>query len=690
MIGLNDGGGASAGAQLPPSRVRELAAEIFADGGHLCDALGLEHRPQQENMARAVAAALAGDSTLLCEAGTGVGKSLAYLLPGIILAVDQQRQLIVSTHTISLQEQIESKDLLLCRQLFAAVPALEPYAKFKSTLLVGKANYLCTTRLAQALQGQQTLFSSADQTELIRLADWAKKTREGIRHELSPPPAPEVWDLVNADSAACSRKHCDGSCFYQKAKGRLRDAQVIIVNHSLLFALIAVGGTRGPQGTRGVLFPDDFVVLDEAHTVPEVATGHFGLSVSSYGFDRLLKSLYHPEKRRGLLARLGAAADQLLVSDALEASAQFFGFLNEQALAKQAKLRVRQEGICEPWLDGPLSRLVAAIDRVGAKMEEGPARDELLDQQGRVKTYQAGIRQFLSLAEEDHVYWLERGGRKGQIVSLRSAPLDVAPYLREQLFRRDTSVILTSATLAMGGSMEPFQQRTGSEDAQVCVEQSPFDFENHMRVYAAVDVAPPTAQDARLDLAGLIDYLEFCTLRVPGGSLVLFTSHHDLRRAAEALRPIYERENRPFFMQGADGSRTELTQRLRSAGNGILFGTDSFWTGVDVPGPALSQVVITRLPFEMPTEPVAEARAEWIRGNGGNPFNDLTLPDALVKFRQGVGRLIRSKTDCGVITLLDSRVLTKPYGREFLGLLPTPRYERLTRANRDTIFRPFP
>jgi ATP-dependent DNA helicase DinG len=690
MIGLNEAGGSPPGTQALPTRVRELTAEIFADGGHLCAALGLEHRPQQENMARAVAAAMVSDTSLLCEAGTGVGKSLAYLLPGLIHATDQKRQLIVSTHTISLQEQIETQDLRHCRRLFATVPALEPYAEFRSALFVGKANYLCTTRLAQALRGQDSLFASADRTELMRIAEWAQKTREGLRHELSPAPAPEVWDLVNADSAACSRKHCDGTCFYQRAKARLREAQVIIVNHSLLFALLAIGGSRGDGASRGVLFPDDFVVLDEAHTVPEVATGHFGLSLSSFGFDRLLKSLYHPDKKRGLLHRWGSSTEQLLVADTLEASAQFFGFLNEQALAKQPTLRVREEGVCEPWIDPPLLKLIAALDRLANKMEEGPARDELQDQQGRLQTYRDGIRQFLNLAAEEHVYWLERSGRKGQIVTLRSAPLDVAPHLRELLFRRKTSVTLTSATLAMGGTMEPFQQRTGSEDATVRVEHSPFDYQQNMRVYVAADIAPPNAQDARLDLAGLIDYLRFCTLRVPGGSLVLFTSHHDMRRAAEALEPDYERGHRPFYLQGADASRTELTRRLRAAGNGILFGTDSFWTGVDVPGPALSQVVITRLPFQLPTHPVAEARAEWVRERGGNPFNELTLPEALMQFRQGVGRLIRSKTDRGIITLLDPRVLTKAYGREFLGVLPTQNFERLTRENRERVFRPFP
>ncbi|HEY4300541.1 MAG TPA: helicase C-terminal domain-containing protein [Candidatus Didemnitutus sp.] len=690
MIGLNDGGGTPADAPPPPSRVRELAAAIFADGGFLCSALDLEHRPQQEAMARAVAAAMHGDKALLCEAGTGVGKSLAYLLPGIVLATDHQRQLVVSTHTISLQEQVESKDLALCRRLFATVPELGPYARFKSTLLVGKSNYLCTTRLALALRGQESLFSSPEQTELVRLAEWARTSRDGLRHELSPPPVPEVWDLVNADSAACSRKHCDGTCFYQRARSRLRDAQVIIVNHSLLFALLAIGGAPTADGSKGILFPNDFVVLDEAHTVAEVATDHFGLGVSSFGFERLLRSLFHPDKNRGLLAKLGKPEEKLLVSDALEASAQFFGFLNDQVLVQQPRMRVRAEGICEPWLEKPLTQLLGGLDRIATRMEDGPARDELVDHHGRVKTYQSGIRQFLNLANEDHVYWLERSGRRGQIVTLRSAPLDVAPYLRERLFRRDTAVVLTSATLAIGGSMEPFQQRTGSEEAVTCIEESPFDYERHMRVYVATDVSPPNAQDARLDLQGLVDYLDFCLRRVPGGSLVLFTSHRDLRAAGEALQPALARDKRPLFLQGTDGSRSELAQRLRDAGNGVLFGTDSFWTGVDIPGPALSQVIITRLPFEMPTEPVAEARSDRVRNQGGNPFNEITLPDALVKFRQGVGRLIRSKTDRGVVTVLDSRIVVKPYGREFLGILPNRGFQRLTRENRDETFRPFP
>ena len=210
-----------------------------------------------------------------------------------------------------------------------------------------------------------------------------------------------------------------------------------------------------------------------------------------------------------------------------------------------------------------------------------------------------------------------------------------------------------------------------------------------MRVYVAADVPLPTPRDARLALDALIDYIEFCTLRVTGGSLVLFTSYHDMRQVAAALEPTFTKNRRPFLMQGADLSRTELARQMRAAGNAILFGTDSFWTGIDVAGDALSQVIVTRLPFEVPTQPILEARAEWITARGGSPFSELTLPDALIKFRQGIGRLIRTQTDRGLITLLDSRLLAKPYGRQFLECLPQPRFERITKENRSTRFIPF-
>jgi ATP-dependent DNA helicase DinG len=690
MIGLREDNGAAPPA---PSRAHALAAEIFAEGGWLQSGQNLEHRPEQETMARAVAAALHADEPLLFEAGTGVGKSLAYLVPGIIHAVDQSRQLIVSTHTISLQEQLESSDLPKCRALFRATPELARYADFKSAVLVGKTNYLCTTRLASALKEQHELFTGAEQSELVRIAEWARTTETGLRHELKPRPSDEVWESVCADSSGCSKKYCDcDQCFYQRAKRRCDSAHVLIVNHSLLFALIRLGEITGQQHAKGVVRANDFVVLDEAHTVPEVATDNFGLALTSFGVERLLRSLFNAKKRKGFLARLGPLADErtlLAVEECIDASHQFFAFLHDRLLATRPILRVREENFAEPWLDAPLAKLLGLLGRIEAKLPEGKVRDELGDKLVRLATVRAGIAGFLALAEDDHVYWLEMTGKHRGIVALRSAPLDVAPKLRELLFDRHTSVVCTSATLALGGEIEPFAARIGAERARAVVVKSPFDFARHMRVYVASDVPLPTPNEARLALDVLTDYIRFCTEQVRGGSLVLFTSYSDMRAVAMSLGPVFRAAGRPFLMQGEEMSRTELAQQMRRKGNAILFGTDSFWTGVDVPGDALAQVIITRLPFDPPTHPIAEARADHVRDRGGNPFNELTLPDALMKFRQGVGRLIRTATDRGLVTLLDSRVLSKSYGRLFIDSLPQPDFIPITRANRQSQFRPF-
>ncbi|MEJ6601637.1 MAG: ATP-dependent DNA helicase [Verrucomicrobiia bacterium] len=674
----------------PRSRAPELTSILFAEDGILANELQLEHRPQQEAMARAVASAQSTDDSLLFEAGTGVGKSLAYLLPGIIQAVDQDRQFIVSTHTIALQEQLDRKDLPLCRKVFASHDSISRYSDFRSTVLVGKGNYLCTSRLANALRDKQELIPTSEHTELQRIAKWAAESEHGLRHELSPSPSYEVWELVNADSSSCSRKYCDhASCFYQKARARIANSHVIIVNHSLLFAHIAAGaGENG--GTRGVLWPDDFVVLDEAHTVPAVATEHCGLHLSSYGTDRMLKYLYNPRTKRGLMVKHGGPAERQLVVDALEGSKQFFTFLAEKLLQKQFVTRIRETGFAEPWMDDPLALLHSAVRRRADKLDDGRERDELLEQARRVSTYRARITQFLAVAEPSkEVYWIERSGRRNTIVTLRTAPIDIAPFIRAELLNCGTSVVCTSATLALADKMDAFQSRMGAEEVTAAIEHSPFDFNRNFRAFVATDIPAPTRDQARLDLSALVDYIRYCTLATDGGTLVLFTSYADLRHVAGELEADYLAAGRPLLRQGGDLSRTALADKMRESGNAILFGTDSFWTGIDVPGDALSQVIITRLPFEVPTHPIPEARTEWIRDQGGNPFSELTLPDALVKFRQGVGRLIRTINDQGVITVLDSRIVQKPYGRWFLSTLPRPDVVRINRENRELRFEPF-
>lgn len=681
MISPNEGNESAASSVNLP----DIVAKVFKPGGWLQSALSLEHRPEQDAMATAVSRSMASDQALIFEAGTGVGKSLAYLIPGIIHSIESKRPAVISSNTIALQEQIEQKDLPICRKLFQAIPELNAYANFKSTLLVGKGNYLCPTRLGNAIANKTELFPNDELEELQRIAGWSQLTKTGLRQELNPTPNWDVWEMVNAEGSACNRKNCSPeTCHYQRARAEMRQAQVVIVNHSLLFALLNAGGLS--PNAKGILLPDDFLVIDEAHTTAEVATEHFGARISSYGLDRQLKGLFNPKRKSGIVRKFAHRNQLQTIIDAQEASQEFFGYLAATRLEKRPIARISEQDWCEPTIVSPLKAVVEVMDSILAKVEDGAMHDELKDQRNRLHSSYAGIRRFIALAEEDHVHWLERSGRRNQIVTLRTAPIDIAPYLKEELFSKEISVTLTSATLSIAQQMEPFQRKVGALAEEAYRVDSPFDYETNTRIYVASDIPAPSREDARLAMDALIDYIAYCVENVTGGSLVLFTSYSDLRKAGDALEAQFAQAGRPFFAQGQGLSRSELSQGFRDAGNGVLFGTDSFWTGVDVPGPALSQVIVTRLPFDVPTHPITEAKAERIKENGGNPFGDLTLPEALVKFRQGIGRLIRKKDDKGIITILDSRILQKSYGRQFLQSLPKSKFIRMNREDRDDRF----
>jgi ATP-dependent DNA helicase DinG len=377
------------------------------------------------------------------------------------------------------------------------------------------------------------------------------------------------------------------------------------------------------------------------------------------------------------------------VETALEAARRFFATIDSTLLAVRPMVRLREALPPHPDLEAALAGLQRLVGGIADQLEDGRERDQLLEERDRLQSCQATVSEWLALADHEHVYWAERGGRQGTIVVLRSAPIEVAPILRRQLFGCGVAVVATSATLALGGEIAPFAARIGAEGARSAVARSPFDFARQMRVYVAADMPLPSPAGAKLALDALADYIGFCVERVRGGSLVLFTSHTDLRAVAAQLEPRFRTAGRALLLQGEAASRTELARQMRALGNAVLFGTDSFWTGVDVPGDALAQVIITRLPFDPPTHPVTEAQAERVRAQGGNPFNELTLPDALIKFRQGIGRLIRQQTDRGLVTLLDARVLAKSYGRAFLESMPQPEYTLLTRENRERAFVPF-
>lgn len=679
MIGLNDAYTDSPGTAPATPESTGIVRRIFRPRGLLLEHLDLDHRPEQELMANRAAAAWEQDSPLFFEAGTGVGKSLAYLIPGLIRSLSARRPLVISTHTIALQEQIEKKDLPLCRELFKRAPSLRPFADFQHAILLGRGNYLCGTRLRQALATRTELFQSAGQSELERLADWATSTRTGLRQELSPQPLPEVWDWVQADGHACNPRNCSPkSCFFRKAREAIRQSNVIIVNHSLLFALLAAG--HFPHGDApGILFPGDFMAIDEAHTLPSIATEYFGLRLSGLGLRRQFLKLYNPmaRKPRGLLARNGDPGIRRQVSRLAEESEAFFKELHQEFLLTRKLFRLRQPDWIDNRLDAPLRELIHGLAKHENRMLEGPERDEMEGVRRALQGYREGINEALTLADPEAVYWLEATGPAADRVHLRSAPLDISGPLRERLFARDTGLLLTSATLAEGPDMHSFKSKVGAPEAESVQVNSPFDYSIQMEILIHGAAPAPSAEDSRLNSDFLSTEIHRLASSIPGGTLVLFTSYRDLLAVNKSLLPRLADEGRPLFSQGTGTSRSDLLAAFRKAGNAILLGTDSFWTGVDVPGPALSQVIITRLPFENPSHPVPEARSERCREEGRSPFAEITLPAALVKFRQGIGRLIRNHTDEGRLVILDSRILSKPYGRLFLDVLPHGRFRKL-------------
>lgn len=666
-------------------RLMELTEKIFSPSGWLVSTLGLEHRPQQFQMAQQVARHLEVDAPLLFEAGTGVGKSLAYLLPGIIHAIDRRRKLIVSTHTILLQDQILKKDLEICRALFKEIPELKAYREFRPALLVGRSNYVCPRRLKLSVGLQQELFSSTDMSDLDRLIQWAKESPEGRREELKPGVGGELWDAVNADSDTCTRSVCQkNECFFYRARMEFEAAHVAIVNHSLLLNLLQA--TDGPQAEKapGILVPKGFAVLDEAHTIPEVATDQLGMAISAIGIERCLKRLFNPEKGKGLCTKLPNGSDACdHVVRCLGETDLFFDAVNEimGANTRQTHQRLLRADWIDSSIVGAFTTALVSLGELAEKNKGKEAGKELGSYVRRLRTYRDGLAQFMNLPDlQNIVYWLERsiGRRRKPLVYLRFAPIDLAPTLRNLLFENETSCILTSATLSVGDEIRGFRRTVGAEDATAQVVDSPFDYTQQMEIWVAGD-APTVSgkQSERLTqnrveyLAALIPYL---SEHEGGGTLTLFTSYREMVSVAERIRQEGKLK-RLLLVHEAGKSRSELIEAFKEAENALLFGVDSFWTGLDLPGRTLSQVIITKLPFRPFGLPVTEARIEAARARGENPFATITLPETLIRLRQGVGRLIRGHQDEGRIILLDPRFLSQNYGRTALGVLPRKDYK---------------
>jgi ATP-dependent DNA helicase DinG len=685
--------------------------DTLGEGGAIARLMSrYEDRRSQRDMAAHIADGYNDGGVQLLEAGTGVGKSFAYLVPALAWARANGERTVVSTNTINLQEQLVGKDLPMLRQALSDEEYSPTFA-----LLKGWRNYLCLARMHQAVSSQRTLLEQDKLDELLGIAEWAGHTADGTLSDLPVTPTAEVWDEVSAEPDLCTRLKCPhfDRCFLFRARRRAAEADVVVVNHHLLSADLAVRQAADNWQEAAVLPPYQRLILDEAHHVEDVAASHLGIQVSSRAVRRLLgrferngrglaPTLSHElHSQNDLMSRasIDLLQQRLLpaIGDARRASEALFARLLQRLEGVPGgQLRLADDFAADPmWgqglgfdLDATLGafRLLRETVEIIAdrlsQAEETERRGQLLQElrgvMRRLETMSDGLNRSLrpGAGGSPVVRWMERSAR-GANVSLSVVPLDLAPILRELLFARLKTVVLTSATLAAAGEFGFLESRLGlsGESSPVTVREifpSPFDYPSQC-VFGVPNDLPEPRDDEPGHGAAVVQVVSDLAYASDGGMFVLFTSHAALRRAAQELRAGLG--NRwPILVQG-ESPRDVLLRRFRDAENAILLGTDSFWEGVDVPGRALRALILNKLPFKVPSEPLTAARLERLAEEGLDGFMHYLLPHAALKLKQGFGRLIRSRQDTGVVVLLDSRVVTKRYGHLLLSGLP--RAERI-------------
>ena len=677
-----------------------IAPHILGPDGPIAAALGdgYEPRPEQGAMAARIAKTFAGSGHLLVEAGTGVGKSFAYLVPAMERCMKHGETVIVATHTIALQEQLIERDIPLLMSTLDENGPESWRGSVRPILVKGRGNYMSIRRLALAGHRAGRLVpDAASRRSLQEIQQWAYETREGTLSTLPQLERPGVWDHVRSDSGNCMGRKCPHheDCFYQSARRDMEGANLLICNHALFFSDMALK-MRGV----GFLPKYDHVILDEAHAVEDVAADHFGLSVSEGRVQHLLSTLYHSKTGNGYLSHLQLLAGEIddveravhLVQKADLASLEFFDHLMRYSNRSDVRNgRLREPDLVENPLTPAMNDLVLRLRTLRDKVSTDADRFELNSYAERASDIADVAEALVAQTSVGCVHWVEVGQRAGRRprVTLSCSPIEVAPLMRQHLFSDEQSVILTSATLATRTVQEdePTEiaetafdhtiTRLGCEGAAVLQLGSPFDFPKQVEVIVDRTMPSPSAARRRSEGDAPIDYnAELCSrimdhvCATDGGAFVLFTSFATLYAVADRLRTPLDELGHQLLAQGKDGSRREILGRFREDERAVLFGAASFWQGVDVRGRGLRNVIITRLPFDPPDRPLTEARSERLQQLGRDPFRDDAVPRAVIRFKQGFGRLIRSHRDSGMVVILDPRVLSKPYGRMFLDSLP--------------------
>ncbi len=676
----------------------QLIDWIFSKEGALCRTLkNFEERTGQKEMAKSVLESYEQSKIALLEAGTGIGKSMAYLVPAIFWALKHKEKTVIATHTIALQEQLIHKDIPFLLEIMGE--------ELKCTLVKGMGNYLCLRKLSE-LQEQPLLISTGESQELDSIEQWAEKTEEGSRSDLSFAVTPATWEKVAAESESCNHAHCPHykNCFFFKARKEAEEAQLLVVNHHLLLA--DVESRRDNDKEQAVLPNYQRLVIDEAHHLEEIALESFAARVDRIGLIRQLAKVHSEQHSRLALLRkelsvlpqipppliqkleIDLPAQKRRCHEALEETFALFTHFFEAATEQKKRLHPAdtatpfwQEEILPSIakLQEALTHLALALVGLLSDLEtykESPFYEKLtiplLEIQAvatRLEETSLFLKRFASdEPKEKRVRWWEKRGANASIVD---ASLDVSTYLQEHLFSKCNTSILCSATLTTARSFLFLKQRLGflsrEENLKEEIYESPFNYRERTLLAIPTDLPEPSHPDF---LQACFSVLEKTLQITRGGAFLLFTSYDMLQKAYAQLEPLSKQF--PLLKQG-ELPRHLLLEKFKTEKNSVLFGTDSFWEGVDVPGNALRCVVITKLPFSVPTDPLHEAYAQSLQEQGLNPFFDYSVPQAVIKFKQGFGRLMRSKEDRGCVLCLDTRLVKKNYGKKFLDSLPTCR-----------------